>query len=143
MIPPLGSIPVCRACDLVTSCAPVIEGCLATISASMGIGLFVYPGLMDGSRALAELLQWMPQWAWATVMLAIAAAKLASIFVPSPALRIAALMVGVLIWTQMTISTATVEMPVLAPWYFGPLALIDVVTLIFVGWDQGRRRALR
>ena len=131
----------CRVCDLITSCTPVIEVILAVLTISIGSGLVVHPGLMAGSRALVELLDYMPQPAWALTFLAVGAFKLVAVGLRSPVARAASLMAGMLLWSHLVYVTGMEpNQPVLAPWLYGPLAMINAVVLVFLGWEMGRPR---
>ena len=137
----LTKVPECRACDLIVGCTPTIMAILSTIMASLGLGLVVSPGLMAESRAMSDLLLWMPQWAWAATLLVIAAAKIATLFVNSEPVRLCGLAAGIVVWSHMASVTASQASYALGPWIYFPLALINAMTLTFVAWDLGRRRA--
>lgn len=137
----LTKIPECRACDVIVGCTPTIIAIMSTIIASIGLGLLLSPGLMAESRVMSNLLLWMPQWAWAIALLGIAAAKIMTLFVNSEPVRLCGLAAGIVIWSHMASVTASQASYALGPWIYFPLALINAVTLAFVAWDLGRRRA--
>ncbi len=137
----LTKIPECRACDLIVGCTPTIIAIMSTITTSIGLGLVLSPGLMAESRAMSDLLLWMPQWAWAVTLLTIAAAKVATLFVHSEPTRLMGLAAGIVVWSHMASVTASQASYALGPWIYFPLALIHAMTLAFVAWDMGRRRA--
>lgn len=135
----LTKIPECRACDLIVGCTPTIIAIMAAITASIGLGLVMSPGLM-ADRAMSDLLLWMPQWAWAVTLLTIAAAKVATLFVNSEPVRLSGLAAGIVVWSHMASVTASQASYALGPWIYFPLALINALTLTFVAWDMGRHR---
>lgn len=135
----LTKIPECRACDVIVGCTPTIIAIMSTITASIGLGLVLSPGLMAESRVMSNLLLWMPQWAWAIALLGIAAAKIMTLFVNSEPVRLCGLAAGIVIWSHMASVTASQASYALGPWIYFPLALINAVTLAFVAWDIGRR----
>ena len=135
----LTKIPECRACDVIVGCTPTIIAIMSTIMFSIGLGMIVSPGMMAESRALSPLLAWMPQWAWAMTLIAIAAAKIMTLFVNSEPVRLCGLAAGIVIWSHMASVTASQASYALGPWIYFPLALINAVTLAFVAWDIGRR----
>ncbi len=137
----IGKIPECRTCDMIVGCTPTIIAVVSTITASIGLGLVLSPGMMAESRALSAPLLWMPQWAWAATLLTIAAAKIATLFVNSEPVRLAGLAAGIVVWSHMASVTASQASYALGPWIYFPLALINALTLTFVAWDIGRHRA--
>ena len=137
-------IPNCRVCDMLVLCTPVIEVILAVLTLSIGTGLVAHPDLMDGSRALVELLDYMPQPAWALTFLTVGAVKLVSVWTGSTCLRAVSLLFGMMLWSHLAYVTgAETSAPVLAPWLYGPLALINATALVFLGWEMGRDKRVR
>lgn len=134
----IGKIPECRTCDMIVGCTPTIIAIMAAITASIGLGLVMSPGLMAESRAMSDLLLWMPQWAWAATLLTIAAAKVATLFVNSEPVRLSGLAAGIVVWSHMASVTASQASYALGPWIYFPMALINALTLTFVAWDMGR-----
>lgn len=131
--------PRCHACDMITSCAPALEACLGFISFSIGLGIFLHPGIMAGSRALVELLYYMPEMAWSAVFIAVALAKFAALLLNRQWIRHVGLAAGVALYSHLAGVAIGQEVAVLAPWVYGPLAIINVVTWAFVAWDAGRK----
>lgn len=135
----LRKVPTCRRCDLVSDCTPVVEAVLAVITISTGMGLAFHPGLMAGSRALVELLDYMPQTAWAATFCTLGVSKMIAVGAGSQTFRALTLAAGLLLWLHLSYVTGAETMqPVLAPYLYTPLALINAVALICLGWQMGQ-----
>lgn len=131
-------------CDRLASCSPAVEAVLALITISIGIGLTVHPGLMAGSRALVELLDYMPQGWWAMTFLGVGSLKLLAVLYARKCLRALALTCGLLLWSHMAYVTgAETGQAVLAPWLYGPLAFFNFAAIVSLGWELGQPHRVR
>lgn len=137
----IDKITECRTCDAIVDCTPTIIVIMSLITASIGLGILVSPGLMAESRSMSDLLLWMPQWAWGVTLLTIAGAKVVTLFFDSEPVRLSGLAAGIVIWSHMASVTASQAVYALGPWIYFPLALVNALTLTFVAWDMGKRRA--
>lgn len=129
----------CRVCDRIADCTALLEGYLAIASAAVALNLYAHPDLMIGSRALAALLDWLPQPGWTILFSVLALIKVVSLAVAIPGWRLMSLGVGWVVWSHMTyvtmFETAT---PVLGPSIYGPMALASLVCFWAVIWRVGR-----
>lgn len=138
----LNRVPDCRVCDLITSCTPVIESILAFQTLMFGVALAAHPELMAGGRAFRPMLDIMAQGGWSALFIGLAFVKVIAVVSHSHSFRFITLAAGMMVWALLAyVTVAESPVPLLTPWWYGALATINAVALVFVGWDAGRVRA--